>query len=490
MAAETEDYLPRSLYMPHRDPKRKLREIVDAIFSDKFMVFLSVVLIPIILLSFVPGLPRSVLDFLDVCDWLILFLFITEYISKLYLAQDRWKHFKSPWHLVDLVIIVLPFVQYIPQLGLEMAGSPSLLLRLLRLPRALAVGGRAAAGRRATSQTPSIGALKEPDTIIRQVDSDLKTMGDNLTWDELKAHISDSNRHEWLDIYNISDEGFAKLSKILQISEPHFKSKLVDEIYPHIDYVQQASFIFLQSGEIKYPEHAGKFLTISRSGVIVICNGTKIITVSRHMVDLFEKVLATVSLGEENADFVVPILYGIMEHMLDDYRSILSEIEIEVIKIGSTPRSKLPRDFLERIYQLNKEVSRLVSNFVHFKDLLSIITSRKVPLEGFDPSAEEAFHVLQDAATYLNEIADDLMGNLQSIIDLYINQTSFETNKILKVLAVITSISVIPSAIGGLMGMNMLDVPFGAYLWQVVFMTGIIMSFAVYMFYKLGWLKT
>jgi len=70
--------------------------------------------------------------------------------------------------------------------------------------------------------------------------------------------------------------------------------------------------------------------------------------------------------------------------MLDDYKAVLSEIEIETIKIGSTPRSKLPKDFLERIYMLDKEVSRLVSNLVHFKDMLSIIPSKKVPLEGFD----------------------------------------------------------------------------------------------------------
>ncbi len=475
--------------MPHKDPKGRLREIVDAVFSDKFMIFLSVILIPIILLSFVPNLPQSVLDFLDICDWLIVLLFVAEYTSKLYLAQDRWKHFKSPWHLIDLIIIVLPFVQYIPQLGIGIMGSPSLLLRLLRLPRALAVGGRAAAGRRTNNQTPSIAAVKEPDTIIRQVSSDLKTKRDNLTWDELKAHIADNNRQEWLDIHNISDEGFAALSNILQISEPHFKSRLVDEIYPHIDYVQRASFIFLQSGKIKYPEHAGNYLTISRSGIIVICNGTKIITVSRHSVDLFANVLSSVCKNEDNTAFVVPVLCGIADTMLGEYRSILSEIELEVIKIGSTPRSKLPRDFLERIYQLNKEVSRLVSNLVHFKDLLSIITSKKVPLEGFDQSAEEAFHVLQDGAVYLNEIADDLLGNLKSIIDLYINETSFETNKILKVLAVITSISVIPTAVGGLIGMNLLDAPFGAYLWQVVLMTGAAVAFATYVFHQLGWLK-
>lgn len=200
--------------------------------------------------------------------------------------------------------------------------------------------------------------------------------------------------------------------------------------------------------------------------------------------------LNSIKSDQKDEIFVVPTLYSILEQTLNDYKSLLSEIELEIIKIGKTPKSKLPRDFLERIYQLDKEVTRLVSNLVHYKDLLGTIISKRVPLEGFDESSEEAFNVLQQGATYLNEIADDLTDNLQSIIDLYINQTSFETNRILKILAVITSISVIPSAIGGILGMNLLDVNYGAYLWQVAFIIGLAMTFTAYIFIKLGWLKT
>ena len=350
--------------------------------------------------------------------------------------------------------------------------------------------GRKSDGRpKKHQQHGSDSELNSPETVIRQVDSDLKTTH-NLSWDQLRTHLAEGNRQEWLDLHYVSDDGFASLSQILGIAEPHFKSSLMDEIYPHIDYVQKSSFIFLQSGEVKYPEHAGNYLTISRSGIIVICNGTKIITVSRHKADFLDEVLSSVQQSKKDGVFVVPVLYGILDHMLSGYRSILSEIELEVLRIGSTQRSKLPRDFLERIYQLDKEVSRLVSNLVHFKDMLSIITSKKVPLEGFDHASEEAFHVLQEGAIYLNEISRDLMENLHSIIDLYINQTSFETNKILKILAVVTVISVIPSAVGGLIGTNLLDVPYQAYLWQLSLVIGVSMTLVTYTFIKLGWLKT
>ncbi|MCW4028650.1 MAG: ion transporter [Candidatus Bathyarchaeota archaeon] len=480
--------LPRSLYVPEKDPRANLREIVDSIFSDKFMMALSLILVPMIVVPLFVELNTSVLDFLEICDWIIVLIFVVEYVLKLFLAADRWRHFKSPWHLVDLLIVVLPFAQYMPMVSLSITGSPSLLLRLLRLPRAVAVGGRAVAGRRQGNSIASENPVKGPETVIHQVDSELSVT--TLTWEELKTHITDAHHEEWLDIHYISDEGFERLSKILGIAEPHFKSALVDEIYPHIDYVQKSSFIFLQSGQIQYPESAGSYLTISRSGIIVVCNGTKIITVSRHSVDLLDQVICAVQQSQPKDAFVVPVLYKILEHRLDDYKSILGEIELEVLKIGNTPRSKLPKDFLERIYQLDKEVSRLVSNLVHFKDMLSVITSKKVPLEGFDSGSEEAFQVLQEGASYLNELSHDMIDNLRSIIDLYINETSFETNRILKILAVITSISVIPSAISGVIGTNLLDVPYGAYLWQVSFLIGVAMVFVVYTFYKLGWLKT
>lgn len=487
--SDSDAILPRSLYVSKKDPRANLREQVDSVFSDKFMIFLSIIVIPLILIPYIFVPDQSTLVFLETCDWIIVILFIVEYTSKLYLAENRWQHFKSPWHLVDLVIIILPFLQYLPLIGLSTVGSPSLLLRLLRLPRAFAIGGRAIAGRRNGNNQVAGCPVEYPLTVIRQVGPDLKNTH-NLSWDQLKTHLANKSFHEWLHLECVSDEGFTSLSEILGVPEPHFKSALVDEIYPHIDYVQQSSFIFVQSGEVQYPEFADNYLTISRSGVIVICNGAKIITVSRHKVDLLDHVLVSLNQTTITDKFVVPVLYAVLDHMLSDYRSVLSEIELEVLKIGGTPRPKLPRDFLERIYQLDKEVSRLVSNLVHFKDMLSIIISKKVPLEGFDKTSEEAFHVLQDGAVYLNEISHDLIDNLRSIIDLYINQTSFETNKILKILAVITAISVIPSAIGGLLGTNLIDTPYGATLWQLSFVIAVGMAFVTYTFVKLGWLKT
>jgi Mg2+ and Co2+ transporter CorA len=482
------DTLPRSIFVPQEDPRKQVRETIDSILSDRFMAFLSIILIPIIVLPLFFNFSSQVLDFFEICDATIIVFFVVEYVAKLYLARSRWEYFKSPWHLVDLAVILLSFISYLPFLGLKSKGSTTLLLRLLRLPRALAVGGRTAGSRMKATETTETIAEKAPETVIRQVGADMTVGHENLTWEEVERHLG-TNDEEWIDIHNITEEGVLRLAGMLRVLPRRFKTNQFDEISPHIEYAQQMSFIFLQSGQIKYPEVPEHYFTISRLGEVVICRGPKIISATPHGIDIFKRSLEDMRshLGEHK--FAVSVLYGILDSSLKEYRSIFSEIEFEIGKIGNTPKSKLPKDFLQRTYELNKEVVRMVSNLVHFKELLGVAISKRVPLEGFDESAEEDFQSLQEETSYLNEVADDIVDHLRTIIDLYINQSSYETNRILRILAVITSLAVIPSAIGGILGMNLLDVPYRFELWQIVLVIVIAMAFVGYCFTKLGWLK-
>src|SRR5262250_577803 len=97
-ASESED-LPRSLSDVKTDPRKDLRDIVNNILSDRFMGFVALLLIPIIVLPIVTDPPASVTTFLYVSDWTIITIFVVEYASKLYLSQSRRDYFVSRWHL-------------------------------------------------------------------------------------------------------------------------------------------------------------------------------------------------------------------------------------------------------------------------------------------------------------------------------------------------------------------------------------------------------
>lgn len=60
-------------------------------------------------------------------------------------------------------------------------------------------------------------------------------------------------------------------------------------------------------------------------------------------------------------------------------------------------------------------------------------------------------------------------------------------NRAITVTVVLTAIVIIPHVVGGLLGMNLIKVPWHALIWQVTALNFIALFVAVYIFYKLGW---
>ena len=259
-------------------------------------------------------------------------------------------------------------------------------------------------------------------------------------------------------------------------------------MFPHVDYIQNMSFIFLQSGQIRYPGGADRYLTIAKHGEVVICRGSKIISASPHGLDLFKRALEDVQNRLDQHGFVASVLYGLLDAALKEYRSIFNEIEREVTMIGSTPRSKLPATSSRGCTSSTRRSPGSHPTCCTSRNSSGVATSRSVPLEGWG-SSQDDFKSLQDETSYLSDIADDVLDGVHTLIELYINQSSFETNRILKILAVITAFSIIPSAVGSALGMNLLDVPYPFDLWQIVTVIGFLMAFIAYCFVKLGWLR-
>ena len=478
--------LPRSIFVPDEDPHRSAREAVNAILSDAFMAFISLLLIPIILIPIFVTLPSSVLSLFDWGDVTIILFFVAEYTSKIYLAVDRWEYFRAPWHLLDLTVILLSFVSYVPIFGLAGKGSVLLLVRLLRLARVTGVAGRTAGSRLGPEGTKGEVTAPEPAAVIREVVPSRLSDVHLLSWEQLEQHLG-TDDEEWIHISNISDGALLRLSSVLEVPRHHFRLDQVDELWPHIGRVERTLLLFLHSGEIQYPRQTREFYTIARRGAIVAVQGPKVVSLTPHGTDPFPQVTSWLqSSAATGKTFSLRVVEGLLATTLREYRGLFSEIELEVGAITRTPRSRLPKDFLARMYELQKTITRFSSNLVHFRELVNRLTSGRMPLEGIDDAAKNRFETLADETNFLSEIARDASENVGTLIDVYINQSSFETNRILKILAVITAVAIIPATIGGLLGVS--D-PFIFELWLVVLIVVLSMIFVAYCFLKLGWLR-
>ena len=476
--------LPRSIFVPVEDPRREARDAVDSILSDAFMAFLSLLLLPIILIPFFVTLPTTINALFDAANIVIIVFFVVEYGAKLYLAQNRGAFVRSPWHVLDLVVIILSVGSYAPFVGLAGHGSAILLVRLLRLPRAFAVAGRTAGRRTEETEAPPIEVEVAP--VIRQVDPAHLSEPRSLTWEELEAHLETKNV-EWIHLSNFSESALLRLGQVLRLPEHRFRMHQLDDVPPHATRLGETVLLFLQSGEIRYPSRSQEFYTVARRGTVLILRGSKVLSVSPHDIDPYAKVEHLMDTEKSvPTDFRLRVVAALLESTLADYRRLFNDIEIEIAAIGRTPRSKLPKDFLIRIYEVHKSIAHLSSNTVHLRGLLARLVSSRIPISGMDESAKSHFETLSDETSYLSDIAEETSDSLQTVVDIYTNQSAFETNRVLKILAVITAVAIIPATIGGLLG---IDGPYDFVLWQVLLEVSLGMVFATYCFVKLGWLK-
>jgi Mg2+ and Co2+ transporter CorA len=201
---------------------------------------------------------------------------------------------------------------------------------------------------------------------------------------------------------------------------------------------------------------------------------------------LLEKAKVHSASGEA---LVVSILYIILKDILERDELIITALEHELLCLEETPFKELPHDFLETTFHLRKEVNQLVPSLHHLREILTVVASKRVPLQGFDEPRGPAFESLMDKAVYLHETAQNARENLVSLIDLYINTTSYEMNKVMRLIAVITCLAIVPTLVGGLMGMNLIGNPWRMHLWQVVVFVAVVMFSMGWIFHRLGWLK-
>ncbi len=469
------------------DPKKALRDKVNRVLPDGLMIVLAIVMIPVVVIPLLVDLPKSISSSFVLADYTILGIYIIRFILKATLAEDFRKYILNPWHILDLIIVILPLFDFL-QLFAAGIGRYSPLLRLLRISRLVAVGGRAIDMKMQPKPATVEESQKQPLMEIGIIDDDLINVQKSVSLQEIGRYLS-SATHTWIDISSVSESNLDELSHELGIPRLVLESELVEESYPRIDYFEHYSLVFARLAELEVLNQGGKRFFVHRAGLLVVCSGNNIITISKGKTDLFNRILEQAKRyhsGEE--PLVVSILYTILKYALEKDSQIISALEQELMKLESIPMSQRPPNFLETTFHLKKEVNQLVPSLLHMKEVASLITSRRVPLQGFGDRHVRLFDMLADEATYLQETAANARDNLLSLIDFYINTTSFELNKVMRVIAVITCLGVIP-ALAGLFGSNLVGNPWDIELWQLFVGLAVAMVCMGWVFYRLGWLK-
>lgn len=322
----------------------------------------------------------------------------------------------------------------------------------------------------------------------RVMDSALENVFEHVSLSEAKKYLS-SPSHTWVDITCVSESCYDELAEALGVPRFLLETELVDESYPRIDYFEYYSMIFARIPETRILQEGTKRLIVSRLGLLIICYGQNIITISKHETSLFYRVIEKAKKYHHPGEpLVVSVLYSILKYILGKDEQIISTLERELMRLESIPLREQSPDFLEATFHLRKEVNQIVPSLLHVKEVGAVITSKRVALEGFSERHERLFDAFLDEATYLHETAQNAREDLLSLIDLYINATSYQMNKVMRIIAVITCLGIIP-ALAALLGSNVIGSPWGWHLWEVFAVVGVIMLAMAWVSYRMGWLK-
>ena len=460
------------------------RTWVLSTFSDRLMTELALLLIPTTLLPLLfPFSPVSLMIF-HLINLIVVVVFVLEYILKLSVAKPHWKYILDPWHILDLAIILFAAIDFFPFVPVK-GWRASPLLRLLRLARVFALTGRVV--RRVTP--PIDGPTPEEPIASKMRMSNLteKYLRQDASLYEVQAAINDPQEN-WVDIHSISQVDINVLSQLFSIPVNVLESKLLGDNFPGIDFFPAYSIITLWDAKWGKDPEDNEVQQIANPRVVIICSQSYIATLSLRPFS-FSDQLVEERRALPKESFSIQVLYSILRRKIDDYKLILQKLEKIVAGLEDITSDKKPPKFLDTTFQLKKIIQKQGYNISHFAQVLDQTVKNSVSLKGERGGSSSPFIPLHSEAESLNDLCHNIRDNITSLIELQLNKVSFDLNRVMKLLAVITCLAIIPTIIGGLLGQNLKDQPYNITIGEIFFFVISIMLIGLYVFYRKGWLK-
>ncbi|MCE8426955.1 MAG: ion transporter [Candidatus Methanoperedens sp.] len=463
----------------------RLRDPVYQIFTDHLMIVLALLLIPTIFLPFLFIFSHFMIVLFRVVNYIIIVIFALEYFSKLYVADSRRAYATNPWHILDLLIVALTLPTFIPWIPFGGIGRTSPLLRLLRVTRIFAVAGRTV--KRAIPVRP----IKRTGPLVSRMKINILTDGKTIKGalkEDLSGHLADF-AYRWVDLQEVSEPDIDIISDALKIPSFLLISKIIKESYPKIDFFKDFTSIFIRDMKLQSEGAGIKDIDFSINKMLIILRGNYIATISAGKSELFDQLISDGQVMEKKEKFIVSILYSIFRGKIVDYDEVVRLLEQKEIAMEENPAGMARPSFLEDTFHFKKEIQKIHGNLWHFTQVLKAISSGKLLFAGSKDGYLPLFGILYDESTYLSETSENVRDNLISLIEFHINTVSIGLNSVMRILAVITSIGLIPSIISGLFGVNLVDSPYPVSITELFFLELSLMLLSVYAFYRRGWLK-
>jgi len=449
------------------------------LLGEVFLGFLAIVAAALTLIPLLFNVSSRTNELLEAGQWLIILLFAVEYGMGAVEAPSKRRFVLNPWRLVDAATIVIPLLTLIPGASGLLRSSP--VLRLLRLARVIALGARAGSVMTRGEETAAVQAAAAPMQ-IKLLPGGANTEPRPASWEEFVRWARDPGE-QWFSLANVGADNLAAVAEVTGIPKDFISKHLLATGYPHAEMTGRHFSLFVWVPE---PGSGG---TVTRNGLLLLASERSVVTFCRRPASLMEQAARAEGSQLGGLPFPVRITCRFLQAVLDTNETLVARFERELSELEDLPVRESRPQFFERTFRLKKELSAAQTDLWRLRGVLKELAEGKVRLPR-SGSAELAFlRELADSADYLYETASNLREGVLSLIDLHLNVVSFEMNRVMRVLAVLSALGLIPAIVGGLLGMNLVDNPWPLTLSQVAFSVCLAMVICLYFFVVKGWLR-
>ncbi len=159
-------------------------------------------------------------------------------------------------------------------------------------------------------------------------------------------------------------------------------------------------------------------------------------------------------LMSRGADFA---FHAVIDTVVDNYNATLDIFEYEVDQVEEDVLGDSDEETLKSIFTLRRDLIELKRIVQPQRDLLQRLSKQTFGL--ISENLSPYFSDIHDHLIRLNDISDAYRESLISSLELYYSSVSTETNKVIKVLTILTAIFIPPTFLVGLWGMNFKIMP-------------------------------
>jgi Mg2+ and Co2+ transporter CorA len=440
---------------------------VGRFLSEAFMGFLALLALALAMVPLLFSISAPVERVFDFGEWVIVGVFALEYVVHLALARDRWRYVTYGWRLLDLLIIVGSLLSLLPQVSDDLRSAP--VLRILRLFRAVAFGARASGVIvREQVRRTAASAERSPSAFLLRSGVGRRP----LTWAELLIWLHQPD-DGWREVSNVTEASLEEIASAVGVHRSLLDSNLFQASYPHAHKADRFLMLFLW-----YPNPRSAS-DIDRHGVLVLLGERGLISLSPQPIALQE--LVRIDSGTESS-ISAAFLVEILRSVLNANEELAGHFERELRALEEVPVPESRAEFLQQAFRLKRQLSMMQADLWRIRRVLdSLSTTTGV--------RTESLRGLRDESEYLYDTVSHIREGVLSLIELHINVVSFEMNKVMRVLAIVSALGLVPAVIGGLLGMNVEGNPWSITLPQVTFGVSMGMLLCLYVFYVRGWLR-